>query len=268
MAGSMDPALVDRTATHLAGIRDASLPTRPMTIPGIDGALGARILSTDLRGSSTRLVRLRAGWGTEARGAFTAGVEIFVVQGSLEAGPHALEAGDYIHLPKGRTVPRLRITADGAALLMTSAPVRYDPTFVGPPADLAPGRASEQDWIPVPEMPGRHVKPLGRGPVGDVWIAGARQWVHGDGGWHHHPHHEECFVIDGEVVLRERSTDTDEMITAGAGTYFFRPAGTLHCGPGSGCDGTMLAFHRAFGDLSTEWGDSPADNAITDEPAV
>ena len=258
----MDPALVDRTATHLAGILDASLPTRPMTIPGIDGALGARILSTDLRGASTRLVRLRAGWGTQARGAFTAEVELFVIRGSLEAGAHGLEAGDYVHIPKGRTVPQLRTTADGAALLMTVAPVRYDPTFVGPPAELAPGRASETDWVPVPEMPGRHVKPLGRGPVGDVWLGGARQWDHGDGGWHRHGCHEECFVIDGEIVLREGAASTDEMVTAGAGTYFFRPAGTPHCGPGSRCDDTMLAFHRTFGALSTEWVDSPADKAL------
>lgn len=258
--GGVDPALVDRTVTHLAGIHDASLPIRSMTIPGIDGSLEARILSTDMRGSSTRLVRLRAGWGSETRGAFSAEVEMFVIQGSLEAGPHALEAGDYVHLPKGRTVPRLRITTDGAALLMTSAPVRYDPTFQGPPAELVPGRASERDWTPVPEMPGRHIKPLGRGPVGDVWLGGAREWDHGDGDWHHHRYHEECFVIDGEIILRERSTSTDEMVAAGAGTYFFRPAGVPHNGPGSRCDDTMLAFHRAFGDLSTEWVDSPGDS--------
>ncbi len=245
----MDPALVDRTVTHLAGIHDASLPVRSMTIPGIDGALEARILSTDLKGSSTRLVRLRAGWGPQSRGAFTADVEIFVIQGSLEAGPHALEAGDYVHLPKGRTVPRLRVAADGAALLMTSAPVRYDPTFAGAPAELTPGQASETEWIPVPEMPGRHIKPLGRGPVGDVWLSGAREWDHGDGGWHHHPQHEECFVIEGEIVMQE----ADKMVTARPGTYFFRPAGTPHCGPGSRCKETMLAFHRAFGDLSTQW---------------
>ena len=267
MAGDVDPALVDRTGTRLAGIRDASLPIRSMTIPGIDGSLEARILSTDLRGSSTRLVRLRAGWGSEARGAFGAEVEIFVIQGALEAGPHALEAGDYVHIPKGRTIPRLRITADGAALLMTSAPVRYDPAFQGQPADLAPGRASERDWIPVLEMPGRHVKPLGRGPVGDVWLSGAREWDHGDSGWHCHPHHEECFVIDGEIVLRERSTEPDEMITAEAGAYFFRPAGTLHSGPGSRCDDTMLAFHRAFGHLTTQWDPSPAANANEGEGA-
>ena len=261
MAGGIDPALVDRTVTHLTGINDASLPVRSMTVPGIDGSLEARILSTDLRGSSTRLVRLRAGWGPETRGAFSAEVELFVIQGALEAGAHALEAGDYIHIPEGRTVPRLRITADGAALLMTSAPVAYDPTFQGRPADLAPGRASERDWVPVPEMPGRHIKSLGRGPVGDVWLSGARQWDHGDAGWHRHRYHEECFIIAGEIALRERPAEPDEMIAAGPGAYFFRPAGTLHCGPGSRCDDTVLAFHRAFGDLSTQWDPSPGDVA-------
>lgn len=58
------------------------------------------------------------------------------------------------------------------------------------------------------------------------------------------------------------------MFAAGPGTYFFRPAGVLHDGPGSHCDDTMLAFHRTFGDLSTEWVHSPADDAGTDESAV
>ena len=262
----MDPALVDRTVTHLAGIDDASLPVRPMTVPGIDGSLEARILSTDLKGSSTRLVRLRAGWGSQSAGAFSADLELFVIQGSLDVGAHELEAGDYLHIPDGRTVPRLRITADGAALLMTAAPLRYDPTFQGPPADLAPGRESEKHWVPVPHMPGRHMKRLGRGPVGDVWLDGAREWDHGNGPWHHHPHHEECFIIDGEVVLREQHTEASTMVTAGPGTYFFRPAGTLHCGPGSRCDLTMLAFHRTFGDLSTEWDHSPAPEAERARP--
>lgn len=268
MTERMDPALLDRTATRLAGIEDASLPVRSMTIPGIDGALEARILSTDLKGSSTRLVRLREGWGPEGRGAFSAEVELFVIQGSLEVGAHELGAGDYVHVPKGRTIPRLRITGGGSALLMTSAPVGFDPAFQGRPAELEPGRASEHDWIPVPEMPGRHIKPLGRGPLGEVWLAGAREWDHGDGGWHRHRHHEECFIISGEVTLRERPDHADEVIAAGPGTYFFRPAGALHCGPGSRCDDTMLAFHRAFGDLNTEWIDSGAGSASTDAPAV
>ena len=257
----MDPALADRTVTHLAGIDDASLPTRPMTIGGITGSLEARILSTDLRGSSTRLVRLRSGWGSETPGAFTAAVELFMIQGALEVGDHLLETGDYLHVPQDRVVSGLRVVDDGAALLMTAAPVRYDPSFVGRPADLTPGRASDQDWVPVPQMPGRLMKPLGRGPVGDAWLDGAHQWDHGDGPWHSHPHHEECFVIDGEITIREKLEGPDAVLTAGPGTYFFRPAGVLHCGPGSRCDDTALAFHRAFGDLSTDWDNSGADAA-------
>ena len=130
----MDPALVDRTVTHLAGVDDASLPVRPMTIAGISGPLEARILSTDMRGASTRLVRLPAGWGSEAPGAFSAEVEVFVIRGAFEAGAHVLEAGDYIHLPQGHVVPRVRAAEDGAALLMTSAPLRYDTSAAGPPA--------------------------------------------------------------------------------------------------------------------------------------
>ena len=38
----MGPRLVDRTVTHLAGIDDASLPTRPMIISGMTGSLEAR----------------------------------------------------------------------------------------------------------------------------------------------------------------------------------------------------------------------------------
>ena len=260
-AAGIDPALVDRTVTHLAGIHDASLPTRPMTVPGIAGSLDARILSTDLRGSSTRLVRLRAGWGPDTPGAFTATVELFVIQGALEVGDNVLEAGDYLHIPQDRVVPGLRMADDGAVLLMTSAPVRYDPSFQGRPADIRPGRASDQDWIPVPHMPGRLMKRLGRGPVGDVWLDGAHEWDHGDGGWHCHPHHEECFVIDGEIVLQEQREGSDALVTAGPGTYFFRPAGVLHCGPGSRCDDTALTFHRAFGDLSTDW-DHPGGEAV------
>lgn len=263
-AAGPDPALVDRTTTRLAGIDDAALPVRPMTIPGISGSLEARILSTDLRGSSTRLVRLRSDWGSEKPGGLTAAVEFFVFRGALRVGDHDLETGDYLHVPKNRVVPGLQATEDGAALLMTSGPVRYDQSFKGRPADLRPGRASDQDWVPVPEMPGRFMKRLGRGPVGDVWLGGAHQWNHGDGRWHRHPHHEECFVIDGEITLREERDGSDEPLTAGPGTYFFRPADEPHCGPGSHCDDTALMFHRAFGDLHTDWCDDTAEEPRQD----
>ena len=139
-AAGIDPALLDRTVTYLAGVDDASLPTRPMTIGGIAGSLEARILSTDLRRSSIRLVRLLSGWRSETPGAFTASVKLFIIQGALEAGRHVLETGDYLHVPQDRVVGGLRAVAEGAALLMTSA--RCDSThrsWAGPPISLPAG---------------------------------------------------------------------------------------------------------------------------------
>ena len=259
----MDPALVDRTVTHLAGIDDATLPTRSMTIPGVEGSLEARILSTDLRGSSSRLVRLRSGWGSGLVGAFTADVELFVTRGAVQVGPHRLEACDYVAFPQGLLVPPMRVVADGTALLMTSAPVRYDTSAPATTTEVRPGRASEREWEPVPDLPGRHLKHLGPGPAGDVWIEWVEGWDHRDGPWHRHPHHEECFVIAGEMTLRERQDD-DTARRVGPGSYFFRPAGTLHAGPGSQCEDTALTFHRSFGDLRTEWVHSPSGDLRTE----
>ena len=88
-----------------------------------------------------------------------------------------------------------------------------------------------------------------------MWIDWAQAWDHTDGPWHRHPHHEECFVVAGEVTLRERQDQ--DACRAGPGSYFFRPAGTLHGGPGSRCEEAAITFHRCFGALRTEWVPSP-----------
>ena len=258
----MDPALVDRTVTHLVQTDDAALPTRPMTIAGIEGSVEARILSTDLRGSSTRLVRLRSGWGSGLVGAFTADVELFVVSGAVQIGSHRLATCDYGAFRQGSLAPGLRVVEDGLALLMTSAPVRYDTSASGTAATAHVGLASEREWAPISELPGRHVKHLGPGPAGDVWIGWSEGWDNAEGPWHRHPCHEECFVVAGELTLRESPSETVHQ--AGPGSYFFRPAETPHAGPGSRCDETSLTFHRTFGDLHTDWdhppsGESPQD---------
>ena len=261
----MDPALVDRTVTHLVLTDDAGLPTRPMTIAGIEGSVDARILSTDLRGSSTRLVRLRSGWGSGLVGAFTADVELFVVSGAVQVGDHRLEACDYCAFRQGSLAPGLRAVEDALALLMTSAPVRYDTSATGTTAEAYVGRAAEREWVPIPELPGRHLKHLGPGPTGDVWIGWAEDWDHTDGGWHRHQCHEECFVVAGELTLRERPDD--EAVQAGPGSYFFRPAGTPHAGPGSKCEDAALTFHRTFGALDTDWDHPPFEEPPQDEKA-
>ena len=246
-----DPALTDRTVTHLVNIDEASLPSRNMTIAGIEGPINARILSTDMRGATTRLVRMSAGWGTVQAGAFTADVEVFVVTGAIHVGAHPLRPCDYAAFRQGRTLPGLRAFSDTTALLMSSAPPRYatdNPQAV----DIHIGKPSAHEWQAIPELPGRHLKHLGPGPAGDVWIEWAEGWDHHDGPWHRHPHHEECFVVAGRLSLRERQ-EGDAAEEAHAGHYFFRPANTAHTGPGSHCGDPAITFHRAFGNLQTDW---------------
>jgi hypothetical protein len=256
----VDPALIDRRTTPLLGIDESTLRERTMVIPGIEGGLDAKILSTDLRGSTTRLVRLRSGWGARIAGAFSGHFELFVIRGAVEIGSETLGTHDYVAVPELRVISGIRATADGLALLMTSAPVRYDTSTGGAPARLHIGRAAAATWEAVSHQPGRYVRTLGTGPTGDVWIGGATHWSQEGGPWHRHLHDEECLVIDGSfrfTNLVEGAVVTDE---GTPGTYSYRPAGTLHDGPGSGCDEPSLTFHRAFGSLGTEWVD--AEEAI------
>ncbi len=251
----MDPALVDRTVTHVVNLDDADLPTRTMTISGFEGSLEARILSTDLRGAATRLVRLQAGWGTRSLGAFSADVEIFVISGAVTVGIHRLQTCDYVAIPKGRLISRVRVVSEGLALLMTSAPVQYEIGATGTMARLQPGLTSRRDWEPLPDFPGRHIKHLGPGPTGDVWIGWIEDWQHSDSCWPSHPYAEECFVVAGNLTLQE--TPGGSPLLAGPGSYFFRPPDTPHSGPGSHCDGTALLFHRAFGTREVRWTPRP-----------
>jgi hypothetical protein len=107
----------------------------------------------------------------------------------------------------------------------------------------------------------RYVRTLGTGPTGDVWIAGATQWSQEGEPWHRHPHDEECLVIDGAITFTDLVDGTVVAHRGTSGTYFYRPAGMIHAGPGSGCEETSLSFHRAVGTLRTEWID--AGGAVT-----
>ena len=253
MVRSVDPAVIDRTIKPILGVAESSLPVRPMTIPGIEGSVPARILSTDLRGSSTRLVRLDHGWGTGLAGSFSADVEIFVIRGGLTVGGESIGDNEYVAIWQGGVVPGIRVDDAGTALLMTSGSIKYDTASGGGTADLLVGRPLSLDWEPVAGQPGRFVRPIGVGPAGAVWLGGAHEWHQGDGPWHKHPTDEECFVVDGEMIVTDAIGSDIVTSHAMPGTYFYRPKSAAHGGPGSECADTAITFHRAFGPHETEW---------------
>jgi glyoxylate utilization-related uncharacterized protein len=261
----LDPAHVDRRDTLIAGISESALPWRRMTIAGMEGGLDARILSTDMSGPATRVVTFQIGWGSGIPGAFTATVEIFVLDGEISIGEHVLTANDYAFISGGGVVPGVRARTTGRAPFMTAAPVRYDTASGGRSAQLEIAHAADIEWSPLPPHDGRFVKVLRSDGDGEAWLSGALEWSHGEGTWHRHSSGEECYVIDGEVSFSERTESGPMSHTYGPGGYVWRPPGTLHGGPGSGAADTALTFHRTPGSaLETEWVQTvPADEATS-----
>lgn len=270
-----DPALIDRRLQSVIGVAEGDLPSRSMTIAGLEGRIEARILSKDLSGPATRLARIPDGWGSGVVGAFTADVELFVIGGELVAAGERLGQYDYGAARAGQVISGLRARATTLALIMTSAPVRYDTSVGGMLSDPLIGTAATTEWRSVPELPGRFVRPLAEGPHGAVWLSGAREWTNEDGPWHVHDSAEEMFVLEGEFTIAEdaevaevgapprsgreqpRTTDT---YRCGPGSYTYRLPGRPHAGPGSASSDLAIAFHRMHAPGVTTW--------IESEPAT
>ena len=265
----VDPALVDRRSRSFRAIEEGDLPSRTMTIAGCEGRIEARILSKDLSGPATRLALIPAGWGSGVVGAFTADLELFVIRGELSVAGQRIGQYDYAAVRAGEVISGLRALADSLALVMTSAPIRYDTSAGGMLSEPLVGLSAAPPWSAVPELPGRFSKPLADGPAGPVWLSGAREWSNEDGPWHVHEAAEEVFVLEGEFTVAERLAAADEdgdgtdyreeIHRCGPGTYTFRLAGRSHAGPGSSSSDLAIAFHRMHGPRSVEWSepDSP-----------
>ncbi len=222
----------------------------------------ARILSKDLSGPATRLARIPAGWGSGVAGAFTADVELFLIEGSVTVAGERIEQYGYGAVKAGQVIGGIRAHAPTVALVMTSAPVRYDTSAGGPLSDPLIGQPTTSPWAAVPELSGRYVRPLADGPNGAVWLSAGWAWANDDGPWHFHPSPEEVFVLEGELTVTERPGAYSGELhdgeppgvehRCGPGSYTFRLADRLHAGPGSHSE-RSLTFHRMLGPRTVTW---------------
>jgi len=249
----MDPAIVDRRTTHLTGVDEAELPVRTMSIAGLEGKLAARILSKDMSGPATRIVRFEAGWGSGAAGAFTATVSLLVLSGQIRIGSELMGQYEFVDIPKRCLVPGIRADGGTKALLLTGAPVAYDTTSGGMAGAIEIVRPGEIPWEAQPRQGGRFIKRLASTESGDSWLSGSVEWSGDDGPWHRHPVGEEVFVLDGAITISEFGEHGPQTHTYRPGGYVWRPAGLLHAGPGSSATETVIAFHHTSGCLETEW---------------
>ncbi len=250
-----DPAVVDRRHHQLIVAADFDLPVRTMVISGLDGRLDARILSKDHSGPATRLVRVPLGWGTAQSGAFTADIELFVIEGRLTVAGHEIGQYDYFAVRAGQLIRGLRADTPAVALLMTSAPIRYDTSAGGALAQPQVARAAEETWAAVDRLPGRYVRELAQGPAGAVYISGAREWANDGGPWHYHDGPEEMFVLDGSFTVLENVEGRPIEQVYLPGSYVHRASGVYHAGPGSSSSERAIAYHRVGGTGLTTWND-------------
>lgn len=224
-----------------------------MTIAGLDGRAEARILSKDHSGPTTRLVRLPAGWGTGSAGAFTADLELFIIDGQVTLAGETLGQNDYGAVRSGQVICGLSADIETVALLMTSAPLRYDTSIEREFSEPIVGRPAKVPWVPIAELPGRFVCALANGPHGEVWLSGATEWTNVDGLWHLHDAAEEMFVLDGTLTIIECLGVGGQANTYVPGSYVYRPAGVWHGGPGSSSSEMAIAFHRIHGVRAATW---------------
>lgn len=261
----LDPDLHDRRRVSLPVADERELPIRPMRIAGLEGRMEARILSRDRSGPVTRLARIPSGFGSGAAGAFTADLELFVVKGALALGGAEVGENDYAAVRAGQVISGLRAAADSLALVMTSAPVRFDGSAGGGLSAPLLGRAGTFRWEEDAEMPGWFVMPLAEGLCGRVWLSGWKGWGNGGGQWRICDSPEEMLVLDGSLLLAEIPLPESEppfdpsraeTRRLGSGSYVYRLPGQPHAGPGSGAD-SALAFHRSLGPGPGRWSSVP-----------
>jgi len=235
-----------------------------MTISACAGRIEDRSRSNDMSGPSTRLAMVSSAGGSAAAAAFTPSVGLFVIRGDLVVAGERVGRYDYAAVRSGEVIPGIRALSPTLALLMTSAPVRYDSSAGGMLSKPLIGTAGASPWTPVSELPGRFIRPLADGLHGQVWLAGARNWTNEGGPWHSHGGAEEVFVLDGEFTMAERPSGhgphsdrpADEQLHGWeAGTYTYRLPGQLHGGPGSGSSELAIAFHRMQGSRDCHWTD-------------
>lgn len=242
----MDPALIDRTANSILGIDMDAQPVRNMTIAGIEDAVPAKILSTDLRGAATRLLRIPPGWGSRLSGSFTASISVFVLKGSVQAGSVTLSDYELVTVPAHGVIGGFRSETGAVALFMTSAPIRFDTSTGGAQADLTVGRPSASTWQRDEGESSLFTRALASSGTEEAWLGSTRQDP-ASPVWHRHTSDQETLVLDGDVRYVDL-VDGRPVVTQGSpGTYFYRPAETAHAGPATTGDTSVVTFNRSLG---------------------
>jgi hypothetical protein len=228
------PGLAPATPVDLAGLPPGGLLRTLRRLA--DGRLRSGLLD------------LPAGWRCDAPLRATGVLQLFVLDGNLEADGAALGRYGYVVVPRGAVLPRLASIAATRLVLILDADTRLEPAASGASAASARVITDSLTVIEpiVPVIAGRRLEGFERRVL---WLDGTSGadtrllripagFEGGGPGWH--PVEEEILLLEGDVA-------PDDTRLLQPGDYLWNPARSVH----------GFHEHSRTGCLLLEWHDGP-----------
>lgn len=261
------PESRDRAEEFVGFVQPKQLYWRPFILPSVQPA-EFKLLSLDEQTRArTQIVRLPPGW-KQVKGFHSANLEMFVLEGGMEANGKPMGRYSYAYYPAGYT--HLLRTEGGATVLQWW---NGTPDFV-PSANSKPGTLlaeAIEDWSygDAPSIgPGQFPKfrdepvwensPIRMKLLRHDINTGQMTWivmVPGGGPamseetslplWSSSPAWQEGFLLAGDMTQSECLSIGQVAGTYGPGEYFFRPAKIRHGGPSEYSTGFAMWLFRS-----------------------
>ena len=228
-----------------------NLPAEPLDFTGLPHGARVRVLRRTVDGQlRAGLVDLPAGWQVDAPLRASGVIQLFVLEGLVEANGVRLGPRGFIAVPKAARLPKLRSAGASRVVLILDAGAALHP------ADRREGDARSAEVAPVvvantmaiepivPVIAGRRLEGFERRVLwidesngADTRLLRIPPGFEGGGpGWH--PVEEEILLLEGDVA-------PDDSRPLKPGDYLWNPAGSVH----------GFHEHSRTGCLLLEWHD-------------
>ena len=217
----MDPANIDRRRGLLLGVSEASLTVRSMVIAGVFGKLEQRILSTTLKGESTRLIKAPAQWKTESAGHFTASYDLLVISGELKVNGKKVTPLTYLRIESTNLITEFSSLGRVTALLCADGPLKFDAAVSDASGDVIIGNTYFDD------LGSRSLFSYRLSPVDSPRQFWLQHWGVNDDWqiieWQSRTTAEESFVLRGSINVGVLVDGKEWRNTYNSGGYYSLP---------------------------------------------
>lgn len=224
----MDPAQIDRRRGLLLGISDASLPIRNMVVPGIDGKIEQRILSTTMHGESTRLVKISNKWATKSIGHFSSSFDLIILSGSIQINEVLVKPLSFLRITQDALIRDFSIDGSTTAIMCTEAPLKFLAESPESASEVLFGhKYSEPVGTDLDSMYTFSLTP--KSFPRQCWI---QRWgnstIQNPDILLRRTTHEECFILRGPITVSSMIGEDNVRFVYEAGGYYFLPPGVLN----------------------------------------